>query len=95
MSKVYVTSIIRPPAVSHTQLQATVEKYGSSAPGMIYCITHALLRAVSIHLHKIFNHFLLEFPSYSVIRINSDSFLHQEIPTYKYSSANFWFEEHT
>lgn len=49
-SKAFVVSIIRPPTISHTRLQAAVEKYGSSAPGMIYCIIHALLRAVSIHL---------------------------------------------
>lgn len=50
VSKANVASFIRPPTISHTRLQAAVEKYGSSAPGLIYCITHALLRAVSIHL---------------------------------------------
>lgn len=75
----------------HTQLQTTVEKYSSSAPGMVYlhytCITysHRLAICTNYSITSCLSLLLRQLPL-----INSDNFSLQEVST----SANFLSGEH-
>lgn len=95
VTKVYTRNIIRSPTISEYSASSYCWKiwFLCSRNGLFALHMHYLQLSLSVCTNYS-KHFLLEFISYAITRINSDSFSLQEIYTSTYSSATFWFGEH-